>query len=57
MAWPAISRKRPASRAIDLEESAGQNNLSYYLTLRALNDSGAIAQALGINRIAPDSRQ
>lgn len=38
---------------MDLEEAAVQNNLSYYLTLRALNDSGAIAQALGVNRIAP----
>jgi Flp pilus assembly protein TadD len=38
---------------LDLEESQVQNNLSYYLTLRSLNDSGAVAQALGINRLAP----
>lgn len=42
---------------MDLEESAVQNNLSYYLTLRALNDSRAIAQALGVNRIAPAARE
>jgi Flp pilus assembly protein TadD len=42
---------------LDLEESQVQNNLSYYLTLRSLNDSGAVAQALGINRLAPTVRE
>jgi Flp pilus assembly protein TadD len=59
MAYGLAGDIKEAARVarIDLEESAVQNNLSYYLTLRALNDSSAIAQALGINRISPDARQ
>jgi Flp pilus assembly protein TadD len=41
---------------LDLEEAQVQNNLSYYLTLRSLNDSSAIAQALGINRVTPSAK-
>jgi Flp pilus assembly protein TadD len=55
MAYGLAGDIKEAARVsrLDLEEAQVQNNLSYYLTLRSLNDSSAIAQALGINRIAP----
>jgi Flp pilus assembly protein TadD len=55
MAYGLAGDIKEAARVarLDLEESQVQNNLSYYLTLRSLNDSSAVAQALGINRLAP----
>jgi Flp pilus assembly protein TadD len=58
MAYGLAGDIKEAARVsrLDLEESQVQNNLSYYLTLRSINDSGAIAQALGINRVTPSAK-
>lgn len=59
MAYGLAGDIKEAARVarVDLEESQVQNNLSYYLTLRSLNDSAAVAQALGINRVAPAAQE
>jgi Flp pilus assembly protein TadD len=59
MAYGLAGDIKEAARVarLDLEESQVQNNLSYYLTLRSLNDSGAVAQALGINRVTPTAQE
>jgi Flp pilus assembly protein TadD len=58
MAYGLAGDIKEAARVsrLDLEEAQVQNNLSYYLTLRSLNDSGAVAQALGINRVTPTAK-
>jgi Flp pilus assembly protein TadD len=59
MAYGLAGDIKEAARVarLDLEESQVQNNLSYYLTLRSLNDSAAVAQALGINRVTPAAQE